>query len=73
MPPMRAIHQTFAAMFGVIKLKSFNYKTVKKVDDRFRNFNTVHECDRQTDRQNATAYTSTRTASHAKKAVHRAS
>jgi len=35
--------------FGLVKLGLRGYPTVKKIDDMFIRFDTMHECDRQTD------------------------
>ena len=37
--------------FGVEKLEWCGYPTVKKYEDMFIRFDTVHECDTQTDTQ----------------------
>ena len=34
--------------FGVVKLGLRGYPMVKKIDDMFIRFDTMHECDRQT-------------------------
>jgi len=51
MPPLGGLHQIIAMLFGTEKREWWVYPTVKNVDDMFIRFDTIHKCDRQTDRQ----------------------
>ena len=49
MPHFRGFRRNIAITFGVQKLECCGYPTVKKIDDMFRCFDTIPECNRRMD------------------------